>query len=137
MDEDRENPSFEKVVHKGYPFSVWMLTILFGDLFMILFFLIRDGAVLSELIPGGLLILIFSIVLSIPALLVFIGLFYLLKKWIVNMMILKLVLSLYAILSVILMSQLVLGEVLVGFTTIYSMANIISTIVVKIKKVPI
>lgn len=137
MTGDKESPIHEKVIHNGYPLSVWLLTVLFGDLFTVLFFLIRDGGMVSELISASLLILIFGVVLSIPALLVFIGLFYLLKNRIKNMFVLKAILAIFTILSIILTSQIIAGKIIVGLSVIYSIAHLLSALIVNVKKEPI
>ena len=116
----------------SFPFYHWFTTLLLGPFLIALY----EGIVsLSpDIVELYVIILLFSISLSLPVLLCYCFVFFLLNSYKVHVPIAKTILLAFVVIGIIITFQIIRGSFAFEFGVAYAIASIITGLILKLKK---
>ena len=121
---------------KNYVIKQWLVTLIIGRLFILLYASSTSSkSQLTDTLSLYLIFFIFSLVFSIPTYLIYFLVFYFLVKKTTSIILIKIILDVIAIIGIFVTTVVIGGSMLVLNGLSYSLAIIISTLILKMKLV--
>ena len=120
------------MMNPSFPFYHWFATLLLGPLLLALYEYSVSPP--GDTVDMYVITLIFSILLSLPALGCYCVVFYLLNSYKIQIPIAKIILLIFVVIGIIITFQIIDGSLVFEFGVAYSIASIITGLILKLKK---